>query len=108
MRSINYHFGIGYEVWKGPDSWLWLVVSPYRDAGIIGVAASQDQAARDVRQSIEEMTTWPYLLAATSSWTGKSALQGCEARTRAKIQWEAVLSQLQRYLSQVTDPLPGS
>jgi hypothetical protein len=108
MHSVNYHLGVGYEVWKGPDAWLWLVVSAYRNAGAIGVAASQGQAARDACLAIEEMTAWPCPFAAASAWACGSALQSSEAMTHAKIQWEATLGQLQHYLSCVADPLPGS
>ena len=108
MRSTNYHLGIGYEVWKGQDAWLWLVVSPYRNAGTIGAAAGQHQAARDACVAIEEMTAWPCLFAAASAWASESTLQDCEAKTCAKTQWETALSQLQRYLSCVAEHLPGS
>ena len=99
MRSTNYHLGVGYEVWKGPDSWLWLVISPYRNAGTIGVAASHNQAARDACLAIEEMAVWQCPSAAASAWLNGSALQGSEAITYAKIQWEATLNQLHHYLS---------
>lgn len=105
MRSNNHHLGIGYEVWKGPDAWLWLVISPYRNAGTIGAASSQNQAARDACLAIEEMTAWPYPLAAASAWANGSALQSSEAMTQAKLQWEATLSQLQHYLSCVTSSM---
>jgi hypothetical protein len=74
MRSVNYYLGIGYEVWKGHNAWLWLVVSPNCNAGTIGVAASQDQAARDACLSIEEMTAWPCQFAAASVWANGSAM----------------------------------
>ena len=105
MRTTNYHLNIGYEVWKGPDAWLWLVISPYRNAGTIGVAASQDQAARDACLAIEEMNAWLCPSAVASAWANSSTPQSSEAMTHAKIQWEATLSQLQRYLSCVANSI---
>ena len=99
MRTTNYHLNIGYEVWKGPDAWLWLVISPYRNSGTIGVAGSQNQAARDACLAIEEMNAWLCPSVPAYACANGSAQQSSDGMTQAKIQWEATLSQLQRYLS---------
>jgi hypothetical protein len=96
--------GIGYEVWNGQDAWFWLVISPYRNAGSIGVAANQDQAARDACLSIEEMASWRYPLAHLACTSGPR-FQPSDAMTDAKTQWEAVLTRLQQYLSCMTSSI---
>jgi len=99
MRSANYHLGVGYEVWKSQDSWFWLVVSPYRNAGTIGAAPSRIQAASDACLAIEEMAAWLNPSVAASACLGISQSEPTDVMARARIQWEARLSQLHRYLS---------
>ena len=48
------HLEIGFEVWEDGESWFWLVVSPHSDGGTIGAAATEAEAIRDARSSIED------------------------------------------------------
>jgi hypothetical protein len=98
MRSTTYHFGVGYEVWNAQDSWFWLVISPYRNAGTIGAAGSRNQAARDACLAIEEMAAWGYQLSSTVS-SGEPRFDSSDAIAQAKIEWDAILTRLQHYLS---------
>jgi hypothetical protein len=50
------HMGVGFEVWNSQRTWLWHVVNPHRNGGAIGAAASEAEAIREARSSIEEMT----------------------------------------------------
>jgi hypothetical protein len=102
MRATNYHLGIGYEVWYGQNSWFWLVISPYQNAGTIGAAVSQDQAACDACLTIEEMTAWPYPQPCSTACAEGQRLQSSNVMIQAKIQWEDTLTRLQHYLSCVT------
>jgi hypothetical protein len=104
MRATSYHLGIGYEVWNGQNSWFWLVISPYQNAGAIGAASSQNQAAGDACMAIEEMTAWPYPKPPATTSLGGMQFQSSNAMIQARIQWEATLSRLQHYLSCMISP----
>ena len=53
MRNRN-HMGVGFEVWRGDQSWFWLVIGPDRDCGVIGASPTEVEAVRDAERSIEE------------------------------------------------------
>lgn len=55
MRIRRDHLGTGFEVWDGHRTWFWSVISPHRNGGAIGAAATEDEAVREARQSIEEI-----------------------------------------------------
>lgn len=79
MRSSKNHLGIGFEVWTSQQTWFWFVVNLNRN-GVIGAAATESEAMREARQSIEEISD-------------SIALAG----------WEGSLKNLERYLSCVCD-----
>jgi hypothetical protein len=54
-RTRRRHLDVPYEIWEVQQSWWWLVVSPSRNSGAIGAAATADQAAHDACRSIEEL-----------------------------------------------------
>lgn len=45
-----------FEVWTCQGTWVWHVVNPERNGGMIGAAATQTEAIREARRSIEEMS----------------------------------------------------
>jgi hypothetical protein len=79
MRISKHHLGIGFEVWNAQQSWFWLVDNTSRN-GMIGAAASESEAVREARSSIEEISN-------------------------SKVQpgWECSLGGLARYLAAVCD-----
>jgi len=79
MRSSKHHLGIGFEVWTAQETWFWFVANLER-SGIIGAAATESEAEREARRSIEEMSN-------------SIALAG----------WETSFKNLERYLSTVCD-----
>jgi hypothetical protein len=99
MRNTKFHLGMVYDVWDGEKAWYWLVISPHRNAGAIGVAASHDEAARDARLSIEEITSGRCPQPATPTCGNGPAFQSYDAIVCSKVRWEAALAQLQGYLS---------
>jgi len=52
MRSHS-HLEIGFKVWEDQQCWFWLVVSPQSDGGTVGAGATEAEAIRDARSSIE-------------------------------------------------------
>jgi hypothetical protein len=81
MRISKHHLGIPFEVWNAQQSWFWLVENTNRN-GTIGAAATESDAMRDARSSIEETSN-------SNSRTG----------------WECSLGNLARYLAAVGDPI---
>lgn len=77
MRSSKHHLGIGFEVWTAQQTWFWFVANLERN-GIIGAAATESEAEREARRSIEEISD-------------SIALAG----------WEMSFKNLERYLSTV-------
>jgi hypothetical protein len=47
---------IGFKIWEHRQSWFWLVVSPHSNGGTIGAAASEAEAIRDARSTIEYLS----------------------------------------------------
>src|ERR1700688_5057020 len=45
-----------FEVWTCQGTWVWHVVNPESNGGMIGAAATQTEAIREARWSIEEMS----------------------------------------------------
>jgi hypothetical protein len=56
MRISKNHLGIGFQVWNSQQSWFWFVENTSRN-GMIGAAASEFEAEREARSSIEELAT---------------------------------------------------
>ncbi len=91
MRTHT-HCGIGFQVWNGPQTWFWFVVNPNRDGGAIGAAASEADAMREARLSIEE-------LSAERACTIPARLNCKDASMAPLICWKGALNNLERYLA---------
>ena len=61
MRISKRHFGIGFDVWKSGQAWFWFVRNPHREGGMIGAAATELEAVRQARLSIDEIIQFDYL-----------------------------------------------
>jgi hypothetical protein len=79
MRISKHHLGVGFEVWHSQQSWFWFVANTSRN-GVIGAAATELDAMRDARMSIEEI-----------------------ANSDARPSWERSLVNLARYLAAAGD-----
>jgi hypothetical protein len=53
MRS---HLGTSFTVWNRRQTWFWMVLNQHGNGGTIGTAATEAEALRDARSSIEEMS----------------------------------------------------
>lgn len=53
MSSLS-HNGNRFEIWHSERTWFWMIMSDYSGGGAIGVAASEAEAIREARRSIEE------------------------------------------------------
>jgi len=53
MVIRKHQFDIGFKVWRRQRTWFWFVASPYVDGGTIGTAASEAEAVRAARASVE-------------------------------------------------------
>ena len=53
MVIRKHQFDIGFKVWRRQRTWFWFVVSPYSDGGTIGAAATEAEAIRAARASVE-------------------------------------------------------
>jgi hypothetical protein len=47
---------IGFKIWKHSQGWFWLVVSPHINGGTIGAAATEAEAIRDARSSVDDVS----------------------------------------------------
>ena len=79
MRISKNHLGIGFEVWNAQQSWFWFVENTDRN-GMIGAAATESDAVREARSTIEEISNSTLL----AGWVGP-------------------LGNLARYLASVSD-----
>jgi hypothetical protein len=52
--SSQSHKGVRFDVWSSQRTWFWMVLNDCR-GGAIGVAATEPEAIREARRSIEEM-----------------------------------------------------
>ena len=91
MRTHT-HCGIGFQVWNGPQTWFWFVVNPHRDGGAIGAAASEADAMREARLSIEELST-------DRASTIPARLNCTDASILPLMCWKGALNNLERYLA---------
>jgi hypothetical protein len=53
MVMGKHHFDIGFKVWRRQRTWFWFVASAYGDGGTIGTAATEAEAIRAARASVE-------------------------------------------------------
>ncbi len=68
MRVSKHHLGIGFEVWSAQQSWFWFVENTDRN-GMIGAAATESDAMREARSTIEEIANSTLL----AGWAGPLA-----------------------------------
>jgi hypothetical protein len=48
---------IGFKVWEDDGQcWFWMVVSPHSNGGTIGATATEAEAIRDARSTIEYLS----------------------------------------------------
>jgi hypothetical protein len=47
---------IGFKVWEDGESWFWVVVNLDSNGGTIGAAATEAEAIRDARSTIEYLS----------------------------------------------------
>ena len=77
MRISKHHLGVGYDVWNTQETWFWFVANTNRN-GVIGAAATESDAIREARASIEELSD-----------------------SKLRPGWECSLGKLARYLASV-------
>jgi len=53
MVIRKHHFDIGFKVWRRQRTWFWFVASQYGEGGTIGTAATEAEAIRSARASVE-------------------------------------------------------
>jgi len=49
----KHQFDIGIKVWRQQQTWFWFVASQIGDGGTIGTAATEADAIRSARASVE-------------------------------------------------------
>lgn len=81
MRISKNHLGVGYEVWNAQETWFWFVANTNRN-GVIGAAATESDAMREARSSIEEIS---------------------DSNVDVRPGWERSLGNLARYLASICD-----
>jgi hypothetical protein len=77
MRSRHY-LGNRFEIWNSERAWYWLVDSPARGGGSIGVVLTEADAVGEACAAIEEI---------------------CAAENSSIPDWAASLQNLERYLA---------
>ncbi len=104
IRNSGSHLGIGFEVWTGQRTWFWFVASPRGNGGAIGAAASEADAVREARLSIEQMPAQcragAASLRAVAGTTSAPALH--QSHSIGLAGWECLLANLDRYLACVS------
>jgi hypothetical protein len=53
MVIRKHHSDIGFKVWLRQRTWFWFVARRYGDGGTIGTAATEAEAMRSARASVE-------------------------------------------------------
>jgi len=53
MTIRKHQFGMGFKVWRRQRTWFWFVASQCGDGGTIGTAATEAEAIRAARASVE-------------------------------------------------------
>jgi hypothetical protein len=55
-RTMRNYLGTSFTVWNRRQTWFWMVLNQHGNGGTIGTAATEAEALRDARSSIEEMS----------------------------------------------------
>jgi hypothetical protein len=48
------HLGMDFTVWENEGAWVWLLIDPSGEGGMIGASPNEAQATHDAGISIEE------------------------------------------------------
>jgi hypothetical protein len=48
------HLGVDFAIWESDGAWRWSLIDPSGERGMIGATASEAEAMREARVSIEE------------------------------------------------------
>jgi hypothetical protein len=48
------HLAVDFAIWRNEGAWFWCLVNPGGGSGMIGASASEVEAVRDARLSIEK------------------------------------------------------
>jgi hypothetical protein len=109
MRRRRHHLNADFEVWTGQWIWFWRVVSPHRDGGTIGAAATEAAAILEACISIEERSAPSSTSPATERVVAESSAMPPFYRSRplAALAWEGSLASLQRYLTGLRGEIAG-
>lgn len=102
MRIGNY-LGTRFEIWNGRHTWFWFVADASCSGAAIGAAANEEEAIREARLSIEEMSA-RRLSAAGSLEISKAivrAARKCSPANSADPGWNDLLASLDRYLARL-------
>ena len=103
MRFLS-HMGVRFELWNRQQTWFWYVVNPRRSGGTIGAAATEVEAIREARWSIEEMSV--SRPPGTSGSLGiaiiacDAAIEFANSNQLAASRWDEVLANLACYLTE--------
>jgi hypothetical protein len=101
MRNRRNLLGTGFDVWDDQEAWFWLVVSPRRDGGIIGSAATEADAVREACASIEEISSQQSagLAALRVTCSGAAVPRSDQSDSIIFAGWRRSLANLERYLA---------
>jgi len=55
--SRKQHLAVDFAIWKTEDAWVWFVMNPRVEGGMIGASSNEAQAIREACLSIEEKLT---------------------------------------------------
>jgi hypothetical protein len=59
QRSCNckQHLGVDFAVWGSEGAWVWFLINPSGEGGMIGASTNEAQAMHEACLSIEEILT---------------------------------------------------
>jgi len=51
------HLGVDFAIWVSEGAWVWFLINPNGEGGMIGASPNEAQAMHDACLSIEEILT---------------------------------------------------
>jgi len=57
LRNHRRYLGVDFAIWKSEGTWVWFVMNPRVEGGMIGASSNEAQAIREACLSIEEKLT---------------------------------------------------
>jgi hypothetical protein len=57
LRNRRQHLGVDFAIWQTEGTWVWFVINPRVEGGMIGASSNEAQAIREACLSIEEKLT---------------------------------------------------